>query len=86
MGASSRLREAVKAARRRLAVGERPEYHVTCTPAAGGAVDVSVVELPLIHLFVPDASAVLDGARVLIARTLGVDPFAFDVAAIDGSR
>jgi hypothetical protein len=49
----------------------------------GGAVDVRVVELPIVHLFVPDAASVLDGARVLIARTLGVEPTAFDVVLSD---
>jgi hypothetical protein len=45
----------------------------------GAAVDVRIRELPIIHLFVPDESGVLDGARGLIARTLGVEPSTFVV-------
>lgn len=75
-----RLRGAIEAERRRLAKGERPLYHATATAAAGGAVDVSITELPIIHLFVPDHASVLDGARLLIARTLSTDPTSFDVA------
>jgi hypothetical protein len=58
--------------------GGRPIDHVTTT-YDGAAVDVRITELPLIHLFVPDASTVLDGARGLIAQTLQVDPTTFDV-------
>lgn len=79
MTVGNRLRATVEAERQRLAQGERPVYHVACTPAAGGSVDVTVVELPIVHLFVPGMVDVLDGARVLIARTLGVDPHEFDV-------
>ena len=43
------------------------------------AVDVTILELPIVHLFVPDHRHVLDGARLLIARTLAVDPQSFDV-------
>jgi hypothetical protein len=43
------------------------------------AVDVTILELPIVHLFVPDDRHVLDGARLLIARTLAVDPQSFDV-------
>jgi hypothetical protein len=64
--------------RDRIARGERPTYHVTWSPAVD-SVDVRIVELPLIHLFVPDRRGVEDGARVLIARTLEADPAAFDV-------
>jgi hypothetical protein len=42
--------------------------------------DVTILELPIVHLFVPDQQHVLDGARLLIARTLAVDPQSFDVA------
>ena len=42
-------------------------------------------ELPIIHLFVPDYAGVSDGARILIARTLAVDPASFDVAVEDRS-
>jgi hypothetical protein len=44
-------------------------------------VDVTIRELPIVHLFVPDDRRVLDGARLLIARTLAVDPQSFDVVA-----
>jgi len=47
--------------------------------AAGGAVDVTVREFPIVHVFVPDPSGVLDGGRFLIARTLAADPQSFDV-------
>ena len=66
--------------RERIAAGERPRYHVTWTPSqVVGATDVNVVELPIVHLFVPDPGTVLDGARILIAQTLGVPLDAFDV-------
>jgi hypothetical protein len=44
-----------------------------------GAVDVTILELPIIHLFVPDQIGVPDGARSLIARTLAVDAASFDL-------
>lgn len=81
MPAAARLRAAVETDQRRLAEGERPLYHVRWSEAAGGAVDVTVNELPIIHLFVPDPAGVLDGARVLIARTLAADPRSFEMAA-----
>jgi len=62
---------------------ERPLYHAT-TSYDGCAVDVRVRELPTIHLFVPDSAGVLDGARGLIARTLGVSPTSFDVTTDQG--
>ena len=62
-----------------MARGERAVYHVTWAVAEIGAIDVRVAEMPIIHLFVPDTASVFDGARVLIARTLGVDPASFDV-------
>jgi predicted component of type VI protein secretion system len=80
---SEGLREAIAIEQKRLGHGERPRYRVTWAPATGGAVDVRIVELPIVHLFVPDTASVLDGARVLIARTLGVDPTAFDVVLSD---
>ena len=61
-----------------IAAGQRPIYHATTT-LDGSAVDVRVRELPIIHVFVPDSSGVLDGARGIIARTLNVAPDAFDV-------
>jgi hypothetical protein len=79
--AAARLRAAVEIEQRRLAQGDRPLYHVRWTEAAGGAVDVTVSELPIIHLFVPDPEGVLHGARLLIARTLTADPDSFDVTA-----
>jgi hypothetical protein len=79
VSSASRLRRGIETGRRRLAKGERLLYHVTWTVAAGGAIDVTVSELPIIHLFVPDPSSVIDGARVLIARTLAADPRSIDV-------
>lgn len=75
----ARLRFTVETDRRRIRAGERPVYHATWTTLADGAVDVTVSELPIIHLFVPDHGRIGDGARLLIARTLSVDPDAFDV-------
>jgi hypothetical protein len=76
----ARLQARIELDRRRIAARERPLYHVTWTTAADGSTaDVKVEELPLIHVFVPDAVRVLDGARGLIARTLGVDATSFDV-------
>ena len=63
-----------------ISAGGRPLYHATTT-FDGAALDVRVRELPIIHLFVPDAAGVLEGARGLIARTLGVAPDSFDVTA-----
>lgn len=74
------LQRQISEDRRSIAIGERPIYHATwATSLDGGAVDVEIQELPIIHLFVPDESGVLAGARALIARTLGVDPSSFDV-------
>jgi hypothetical protein len=82
----ARLRAAIKVEQRRIAAGNRPLYHATWTTTRDGApiVDVMIRELPIIHLFVPDYARVSDGARILIARTLDVDPNAFDVA-VEGS-
>jgi hypothetical protein len=80
---ADRLRLAIEADQRRLAQGDRPLYHVIWTAAAGGAIDVTVAELPLIHVFVPDHESVLDGARILISRTLAADPASFDVMPVD---
>lgn len=77
---NARLRAAIAGARRRVADGERPLYHVTWTTTPDGStVDVTIRELPIIHVFVPDQSRVPDGARGLIARTLAVDPTSFDL-------
>lgn len=73
------LRDHVTAGRRGITRGERPVYHAIWTRSLDGAVDVRIRELPIIHLFVPDESGVLDGARGLIARTLGVEPSTFVV-------
>jgi hypothetical protein len=72
------LERRVAEGRRQITCGERPVYHVQ-TRHDGVAVDVRIAELPLVHLFVPDESSALEGARGLIARTLGVDPSAFEV-------
>jgi hypothetical protein len=77
---AARLRATIEAGRRRVARGERPVYHVRWRSSEIGAVDITIEELPIIHLFVPDLSSVLDGARILIARTLMVDPTSVDVA------
>jgi hypothetical protein len=78
--ATVRLQAIVKADRHRIEAGERPTYHVTWTLSpSSGSTDVRIVELPLIHLFVPAPSDALDGARVLVARTLGTDPGAFEI-------
>jgi hypothetical protein len=76
---AERLRAAVHADRRRIAAGERPTYHATWVTYLDGAVDVTIRELPIVHLFVPGPSGVPDGARGLIARTLAVDPASFEV-------
>ena len=77
------LRERIAGDRQMISAGERPLYHAT-TSYDGAAVDVRVRELPIIHLFVPDTAGVLDGARGLIARTLGVPPTSFDVTTEEG--
>lgn len=81
VSAETTLRATVAADRERVARGERPLYHVNWAPAAGGAVDVTVQELPIVHLFVPNEDGALDGARVLIARTLAVDADSFDLVS-----
>jgi hypothetical protein len=71
---------AIAVSRRRIAGGERPVYHALwATTPDGTTVDVRIRELPVVHLFVPDESRVLDGARELIAKALGVESTAFDV-------
>jgi hypothetical protein len=79
-GALRELEYRVADGRRRINDGERPVYHVVTT-FDGAAVDVRIRELPIIHVFVPDASGVVIGARGLIAKTLGVEPSAFEVRA-----
>lgn len=74
------LRREVAEARRKITHGERPVFHVTwATSPDGSATDLQIRELPIVHLFVPDESGVLPGARALVARTLDVDPSAFDI-------
>ena len=80
---ASRLRAASEVGRQRVIRGERPVYHVTWRSSEYGAVDVTIEELPIIHLFVPDSASVLDGARVLVARTLMIDPTSVDVVLQD---
>jgi len=79
------LRQRVDDDRRMIAEGGRPLYHATTT-YDGSAFDVRIRELPIVHLFVPDASRVLDGARELVARTLGVAPANFDVTTDEEVR
>lgn len=79
----SRLRAARELGRQRIARGERPVYHVAWRSSGYGAIDVTIEELPIIHLFVPDLASVLDGARILIARTLLVAPTSVDVVLQD---
>ena len=73
------LNATADADRRRIAHGERPLYHALWAMSIDGSVDVTIRELPLIHVFVPDDAGVLAGARLLIARTVAVDPESFDV-------
>ncbi|MBA3779484.1 MAG: hypothetical protein H0X16_09345 [Chloroflexi bacterium] len=72
------LQHQVAESRRRISRGERPVFHVI-TSYDGAAVDVRIRELPIIHLFVPHESGVIEGARGLIANTLEVDPSTFVV-------
>ena len=83
--AQEQLRETVEADRQRIARGERPHYHALVATSVDGSIDVTVLELPLIHLFVPDEGAAIEGARLAIARALDVDPSAFDVG-VGGPR
>jgi hypothetical protein len=59
----ARLRTATEADRRRIARGERPLYRALWV-IGPDAVDVTILELPIVHLFVPDDRQVLDGARL----------------------
>ena len=83
---SRRLRTRVAADRRRIATGERPVYHATWKTTGDGAADLTILELPIIHLFVPVDRRVPDGARGLIACTLAVDPGSFDVVIEEPGR
>lgn len=78
-----RLRAAIATGRLQAARGKRPVYHVIWKSTEFDAVDVTIEELPIIHLFVPDVASVLDGARILIARTLMVNPTSIDVGLED---
>jgi hypothetical protein len=79
--AQSRLRATVEADRLRIRNGDRPLYRVLWATSIDGSVDVTIRELPLIHIYVPDEAGVIVAARLLIARTLDVDPQAFDLGA-----
>jgi hypothetical protein len=79
------LRTRIRADRRRIAQGERLVYHATSSSTLDGAAEVTILELPIIHLFVPDHIRVSDGARGLIARTLAVDAASFDVVVKESS-
>jgi hypothetical protein len=79
MSSEARLRAAIERDRRRIEQGERPGYTVRSAPSTFGGIDVTIEELPLVHLFVPDEAGIREGARALIARTLQVDPARFDV-------
>lgn len=76
---AGRLLLRIRTDQARIANGERPLYHASWATRGDGSADVMILELPLVHLFVPEAARVPDGARGLIARTLGVDPATFDV-------
>jgi hypothetical protein len=76
--AQSTLRATVEADRLRIANGARPTYRVRTATSIDGSIDLTIRELPLIHLLVPDHASAIDGARLLIARTLDVDPSAFE--------
>jgi hypothetical protein len=76
----AKLQAAIANDRRRIAAGDRPVYHASRTTTRDGStIDIMIEELPIIHTFVPDDARVLDGARGLVARTLGVDATSFDV-------
>jgi hypothetical protein len=79
-GAAQDQERAIEAGRRRIARGERPTYHLRLAVSLDGSADVRIAELPLVHLFAPDDDRVMDAARVLVARTLDVDPTAIEVA------
>jgi hypothetical protein len=79
--AEQRLRTRIRADQRRIELGERPVYHVRSTASPDGALDVTIRELPIIHVFVPDHAGVPDGARGLIARTLTVDETSFELVS-----
>jgi hypothetical protein len=79
VSAASSLRARVERDRARIAAGERPVYTVVTATSIDGSVDVTIRELPLIHLFVPVDASALDGARLIIARALEVDPASFDI-------
>ena len=80
MPSHRQLQTRILADQERIARGERPLYHVGWTTSPDGVLDVTIRELPIIHLFVPDHTGVPDGARGLIARTLAVDAASFDLA------
>jgi hypothetical protein len=84
-GSDARRRTAVQVGRRRIEAGERPLYHATWSASLDGAADVSVSELPLVHVFAPDHTRVSDAARLLVSRTLAVGPETFDLVLVEPS-
>jgi hypothetical protein len=76
------LQTGIRADQLRIASGERPLYHVVWTLVPEGA-DVTIRELPLIHLFVSDHLGVPEGARGLIAGKLSVHAASFDLVTED---
>jgi len=80
-----RLEATIASDRVGIAAGKRPLYHATHASGVDGSMDVRIRELPIIHLFVPDEDGVLDGARLLIARHLRVEPGSFDVVRDDSA-
>jgi hypothetical protein len=79
--AKERLRRRIRADQRRISRGERPVYHVSWTLSPDGTLDVTIRELPIVHLFVPDHTGVPDGARGLIAQKLAVDETSFELVS-----
>ena len=51
----ARLRVTVELDRRRITAGERPVYHVTWATSLDGAADVTIAELPIIHVIARSA-------------------------------
>lgn len=55
------LRQSIATDRRRVTDGERPRYHAVCRLAPEG-VDITIRELPIVHLFAPDDERLQDAA------------------------
>jgi len=86
MSSYQRLEATIAADRVEIIAGRRPVFHATHAPGVDGSTDVRIRELPIIHLLVPGEDGVLDGARLLIARHLGVEPGSFDVVLDDAAH